>query len=107
MYKGKHYKRKHYKHLDNARICLNKLHDKINDYSANLARIVEKMDNRLERADEAMLFKLIVLYMRTYIHIASSKTLYDNTNIDLDIIKQQQIQNSKKKMFFCFIPQQV
>lgn len=107
MYEGKHYKRKHYKHLDNARICLNKLHNRIYNYSVNLAKIVDKMDNHLEQANGAMLFKLIVLYMCTHIYIVSSKTLHDNTDIDLDIIKQQQIQNSKKKMFFCFIPQQV
>lgn len=98
MYKGKHYKRRHYKYLDNARICLNKLHNKINHCSTSLARIIEKMDNRSERADEAMLFKLIILYMCVHIYIASSKTLYDNTNINLDIIKQQQKQNKQKEI---------
>lgn len=95
---GKHYKRRHYKRLDNARICLNKLYNKMNNYSINLARIVEKIDSRLERADEAMLFRLIVIYMCVHIYIASSKTLYDNTNIDLDIIKQQQKQNKQKEV---------
>lgn len=98
MYKGKHYKYGHYKYLDNARICLNKLYNKINNYSTNLARIVEKMDSHSERVDEAMLFKLIIIYMCAYIYNASSKTLYDNTNIDLDIIKQQQKQNEQKEV---------
>lgn len=98
MYKGKHYKRKHYKHLDNARICLNKLYNKINNCSINLARIIEKMDNHLERIDKIMLYKLIILYMCIHIYIASSKRLYDNTNIDLDIIKEQQKQNKQKEV---------